>query len=64
MPMSPDLVYAFIDKKLSARIARSLADIHNAHGHERFRGTTVSLSLGLSQLKLRSKMRLSMGSMS
>jgi hypothetical protein len=39
MLMSPDLLYAFIDEKLSARIARSLADINNAHGHERFRGT-------------------------
>jgi hypothetical protein len=35
----PGLLYAFIDEKLSARIAGSIAEIHRAHGHERFRGT-------------------------
>ena len=34
----PGLLYAFIDEKLSARIADSIAEIHRAHGHERFRG--------------------------
>jgi hypothetical protein len=34
----PGLLYAFIDEKLSARIAGSIAEIHRAHGHERFRG--------------------------
>ncbi len=35
---APGLLYAFIDEKLSARIADSIAEIHRAHGHERFRG--------------------------
>ncbi len=34
----PGLLYAFIDEKLSARIAGSIAEVHRAHGHERFRG--------------------------
>ena len=59
----PGLLYAFIDEKLSARIAGSIAEIHRAHGHERFRGTDGK-PLGLFQLKLRSRMRLSMGSKS
>jgi len=31
-------LYAFIDEKLSARIAGSIAEIHRADGHQRFRG--------------------------
>jgi hypothetical protein len=34
----PGLLCAFIDEKLSARIAGSIAEIDRAHGHERFRG--------------------------
>ena len=34
----PGLLYAFIDEKLSARIAGSIAEIHRADGHQRFRG--------------------------
>jgi hypothetical protein len=34
----PGLLYAFIDQKLSARIAGSIAEIDRAHGHGRFRG--------------------------
>jgi hypothetical protein len=41
----PGLLYAFIDEKPSARLAGSIADIHGAHGHERFRGKRRKASI-------------------